>query len=116
MNKKERDLLANRLRQAAWYARQKNHGIIYRVLNVVTGDLYVGRTNSSLKKRMQRHIADANAGRKLLIHTNIREWGKECFEISELQVCSEEDDTKELEKKWISEINPNLNVQFKDNY
>ena len=61
--------------------------LIYKVANKVDGMIYVGQTSSTLDKRWNRHISEAQHGRGYYLARAIRKYGPENFFIEELHTC-----------------------------
>lgn len=108
MNKQAK---ANREAQRKWYESQKSEfGRIYRITNVITGDTYLGITKNSLKKRWQQHLSQARAGsRSAKLYANIRMYGKECFEVKEVQELDINSNGELLLRQLKQEESPKLN-------
>jgi len=52
-------------------------GCIYRILNLITGKVYIGQTKQFLKRR-KRHFSEGKNG-KTPLYKSIRKYGKEMF-------------------------------------
>jgi len=64
------------------------NGKIYKILNYITDDVYVGSTCQPLSKRMGNHRSVANYGKtKYKLHTKMRELGVEQFYIELIEEC-----------------------------
>ena len=89
-------------------------GRIYKLLNVVTGDEYIGSTRNSITRRYQQIMTAARKGKgRGLIYDNIRAWGEDCFDIFLLYECTEQDNLLQKEIEYINNINPSLNSNLK---
>lgn len=79
--------------------------VIYRLLNTVTGQSYIGATRQSLTKRLQghRHRADypEKHGGMNLVAKAIREYGWDVFEVSEVGRAQSFAELMEMEKEAI---------------
>jgi group I intron endonuclease len=62
---------------------------------------YVGQTTQTLKRRWQKHCADAQTGSEYLIHRAIRKYGEDAFELS---VLAEADNLPALDQIEIEQI------------
>lgn len=104
---------ANRIHVRNHYYKNKcPSGQVYMLLNVVTGDCYIGKTTNSLNKRWHQHKTAANdERRKAPVYVNMREWGDECFDIKCLHECSPDEDVAEREQYFLEEYQPSLNVR-----
>lgn len=73
--------------------------IVYLITNLINGKRYVGQTNQSLLKRWNGHVYTNVAGEKSHLHSAIRKYGSENFEIVPLVVVEtkQESDYYEIE-------------------
>lgn len=95
---------------AQWHKKNSyEYGAIYQILNIITGESYIGSTKQPLKKRWWQAVAAANQGRKDMLYENIRNYGKESFEVKELHICDGTEDILTKEQEFIDEYNPSLN-------
>ena len=80
------------------------NGNIYKILNHVTDEVYVGSTVRSLSKRMHAHkeVSQSNTTR-YAIHNHMREIGCESFyiELIEPYPCSNKEELRAKEGEWI---------------
>ena len=83
-------------------ARQS--GIIYLVVNVTNGKLYVGKTGRDLGLRIREHEYDARNKGKTAFSRAIRKYGIESFEFTILETCPIER-IDERERHWIAAHN-----------
>lgn len=61
-------------------------GIIYKAVNAVTGEIYVGATTCSLNKRWDEHVRSSKTTEKdLKFHKAIREYGEANFDIEVIE-------------------------------
>lgn len=51
-------------------------GRVFEIVNMLSGDNYIGHTTMPIKKRLYQSITAANSGRGGLLYDNIREYGK----------------------------------------
>ncbi len=99
----------NREGQRTWYAKQKHpYGRVY-CLVFDDGDIYVGSTTNSLKKRREQH--KSHSKQRLGTYSPVQEKirGGIDFVIGELYECGEGDDLREMEQFYIQELDPHLN-------
>lgn len=91
-----------------------NFSGIYQILNVVSGDRYIGSA-VKLKRRFKSHNSCLNLGKHPNIHLQraYDKYGAESFEFRVLEFV--EDKTKLLEKEqgWIDWIKPRYNICVK---
>lgn len=81
--------------------------IVYSILNTKNGKIYVGQTRQKLKDRFNRHLQRAikETYYKNAISNAIREFGKDSFQIKELEVVETVESGLEKEKYWIQKYN-----------
>jgi len=79
--------------------------IIYKITNQINGKIYIGKTESSIEKRLKGHHESAKRGSKYYFHSAIRKHGIENFIIEEID--SAEDSTRllQLEQFYIKREN-----------
>ena len=76
------------------------HGVVYLIMNLINGKIYIGQTKRGIEKRFKEH-ARSNS----LIGRAIREYGKENFKCEILAECSESGQLNEIEKFYIAKFN-----------
>lgn len=81
---------------------------IYQIRNTLNGDIYVGKTVNTLKRRFAGHKCDAKNDSRLHLHRAMRLHGVQNFEISLLDIA--EDNGSALEQKFISDLCPKYNM------
>ena len=101
----------------AWIKRNSSpNGVVYKIVNVVTGDEYIGKTTLPLKRCWYKHVTMANMDKGGLLYESIRAWGKECFDIKIVHSCSPDEDYSVVCKKLIYDTSPSLNKLHKNIY
>ena len=89
-------------------SRDYTHGRIYKILNYIDNEVYVGSTIQSLSKRMAAHRADANKPMKQhrLLYTKMMECGIENFyiELIETYPCENMKELRKREGHYIREF------------
>lgn len=81
--------------------------MIYKILNNITGDFYIGYTSKTLEERFEKHLYAAKGGTNTHLHKAMRKYGYENFSIS----CLQEDGTlNEDEALWIAKLQPSYNM------
>ena len=71
------------------------YGYIYKICNLITNKIYIGRTTKTIEERFSEHCRVAfndNIKKKLKIQNSIKKYGKENFTLDLLEAC----ETKEL--------------------
>ena len=83
----------------------KNTGYIYKIVNTVDGKIYIGKTTTSLYKRMKGHLAVAKRPRTYTsyLYNAINYYGQEAFRIELVEECSL-DQIDERERYWIQKL------------
>ena len=76
---------------------------IYKIRNLKSEKVYVGKTSKSIKTRFREHISESETGSQRFLCRAIRKYGKENFEVHLLEECPEEI-SFEREKHWIKEL------------
>ena len=70
--------------------------IVYRILNKLNGQSYIGQTSRTLAERMTNHINGKSA-----IGKDIVKYGKENFDVAVLDVCGTKEIADKSERYWI---------------
>ena len=89
------------------------NGKIYKLMNDVNSDIYVGSTiEAQLSNRMGHHRTAAKLGKTSKIYSAMQDIGVEHFTIIlvELYPCQSKDELRSREHYWITELNPTLNT------
>lgn len=82
------------------------YGIIYKITNKINGHSYIGQTTYSLKERWSKHINFAkHHPEQSGLYSAINKYGKENFEIEQIDIAETEDELNEKEVYWISYYN-----------
>jgi len=81
---------------------QEPYGIIYVIINVINGKVYIGQTTKNFKKYWEGHKKDSGKGVRKYLYNAIRRYGIESFIVWRIDVA---DGQKELDSKeifWIA--------------
>ena len=85
-----------------------SNGKIYKIINTITDDVYVGSTCNSLEKRLIKHKSEMNCNTysKKKLHQKMRELGVDVFYIKLIQdaPCESKAELRAIEGKYIREI------------
>ena len=79
-------------------------GYIYLIENKINGKKYIGQTVYSIEERFQQHLIDCNKHLERPLYRAINKYGKENFEIHELEKCPVEI-LDSREQYWIQYYN-----------
>ena len=82
-----------------------SYGTIYKITNIKTGKVYIGKTTRSLNDRLQGHINSADRGDNFKLSRAIRKYGKENFIIEPIDVAYNRDELNEKEVYYIKKYN-----------
>jgi len=81
------------------------NGFIYKIVNQITNQVYVGKTSKGINDRWNAHVYVAtNRLSETYLHRSMRQYGLDNFEISILEECSL-DNIDDRERHWISQLN-----------
>jgi len=75
--------------------------IVYKALNNVTGEVYIGATTQSIKKRKIDHIERANRGVNGRLQEAIGTYGPEAFTWTQIDTASTINELAQKEKEYI---------------
>ena len=84
--------------------RKKNQGIIYKVINTETDEVYIGATTKSITERKNDHLQKANNGNGYKFHNAISTYGIDSFRWTEIDIASNNDELANKEIKYISDF------------
>ncbi len=82
---------------------------IYKIINTITGDFYVGQTTKSLNERMVGHRNTANHGSNYYLHNAMRHYGYINFKIELIEIVDDKKLLNEREIFWIENLKPKYN-------
>lgn len=82
---------------------------IYRITNIVTQDCYIGKTKTTLKDRLKKHIHGSRYGVNTHLCKAIRKYGEQNFVISLMEEVGEEE-LNDKEKLYIQLHSPRYNM------
>lgn len=80
-------------------------GIIYCIKNTITGNRYIGQTKQQLRRRWLAHVQVSKDNPKSVIHKAIASYGKETFEVTQLDSGNTQEELDEKEQHWIDILN-----------
>lgn len=79
--------------------------IIYKALNIVTGEYYIGATTKSVEDRKQDHIHKSNSIKATYFQQAIRTFGADAFEWKQIDTASTVNELAEKEAEYIVDYN-----------
>jgi hypothetical protein len=83
--------------------------IIYKAENIITGEVYIGKTIAKLSSRISKHKYEAlkrkGNYRNSKFYTAIRDFGVNCFKFSEIGNSNTHKNLKLLERRMIIKYN-----------
>ena len=82
--------------------------IVYKIVNCVNGDFYIGKTTKKLSHRIQRHFSNSSGCVKF--KAAVAKYGKENFLVEILVVCSSVEELNNTEIRLIRELKPVYNI------
>ena len=93
---------------------------IYKIINLITNKLYIGKTVQSLTDRFTDHIYEAkrwlrckNSGKKFgynsKLYCSMNKHGYENFKIELIEIVATKAEMNQREKYWINELNTRIN-------
>lgn len=88
------------------------HGKIYKLVNIIDDDIYVGSTHHPLVKRLCLHKSHAkgkNANSKVYRHLNEVGLDNVRMELIEEYPCNCKKELEDRERYWIENLKPSLN-------
>jgi group I intron endonuclease len=87
-------------------------GKVYKIINDVDDEVYIGSTTKRLSQRFGNHTQDAINRPTGKIHQKMRDLGNEHFaiELIELYPCETVKELRAREDYWIKQLKPALNV------
>lgn len=82
---------------------KNNSGIIYKVINTETNQVYIGTTTKSIDERKNDHLQKSNKGTGYKFHNAISTYGADSFRWIQIDTASNIDELAYKEIKYISE-------------
>ena len=91
-----------------------NNGKIYRLVNSVDNEFYVGSTCLTLCKRLYRHKTDAKRRPNVKIYSHLNTIGFENVKIVLIEEypCNSKMELERKERYWIEQLKPTLNQKI----
>ena len=79
--------------------------IIYKAENKINGNIYIGQTSETLKRRMHRHVIFSKKANNIYFYNALRKYGKDNFEWSILFNCLNKKELNQMERYFIACFN-----------
>ena len=92
----------------------EKRGLIYKVQNEITGEIYIGATTYELKQRRLDHIERAVRGDKGHFQEAIGTYGSEAFSWETIDTATNTDELAQKEKYYIYQYNSKVEGYNKD--
>lgn len=83
--------------------RENNNYIIYKVINTVNNEVYIGATTTSVRQRQLDHNERANRGESGKFQDAIRTYGTDAFKYEQIFTACSIDELAVKEKQYIIE-------------
>ena len=84
--------------------------LIYKIVNQVNGDFYIGKTTKPKEVRLQEHFYNSSYNSQTHLHRAMRKYGCSNFSIEEVESQVMEEKLDEREIFWIENLNPKYNM------
>jgi len=75
--------------------------LIYRAINTVNGKSYIGKTEKTLERRRDLHVAASKQKNQFAFHKAIAKYGVDAFEWNVLESCNSIENLNTQEKNYI---------------
>lgn len=85
--------------------QEYNNYLVYRAVNLITNESYVGSTTHSLESRIKDHLQKANNGSGHTFQEAIGTYGPEAFTWEEIDTANSLNELAEKEKEYIFKYN-----------
>lgn len=76
--------------------------VIYKITNVASGNVYIGKTIKPISERFSHHVNRAKNGNKSWLYRDIREFGRDSFTVEVIEYVTSESILNEREVYWIN--------------
>lgn len=93
---------------------ENNNYIIYKAINTVNNEVYIGATTTSVRQRLLDHNERANRGESGMFQDAIRTYGTNAFNWEQIDTASSIDELAQKEKQYIIEYKAKVKVYNKD--
>ena len=89
------------------------NGKIYKLVNDVDNDIYVGSTTTSLSMRKSKHVNSAKTRSDRCVYEHLNEIGWDNVKIILIEnfPCDSREELVARERYWFEQLQPTLNIQ-----
>lgn len=84
--------------------------LVYKIVNQVNGDFYIGKTTKPKEVRLQEHFYNSTYNSQTHLHRAMRKYGCSNFTIEEVEIQIPEEKLDEREIFWIENLSPKYNM------
>ena len=84
--------------------------IVYKITNRKNGKIYFGMTTRSLKSRFDSHLSAVRQGSKFRLHSAIRKYGVDCWDLEVIEESEDLDYIRKKEEQLIEEYKTTNNA------
>lgn len=73
---------------------------IYKITNIITNKVYIGRTTRSIEQRFREHCTAAAKGYRQHLYQSMRQYGVENFKVEQIDQASSIEELSQKEAYW----------------
>lgn len=86
--------------------------VVYKIENLITGDLYIGSTKRGFLWRKRRHLSglERNNHHNRHLQNAYNFYGSHAFQFEILEIVDDSLILVDVEQRWITQVNPTYNV------
>lgn len=81
---------------------------VYKIVNKINGDFYIGKTSKSIESRWKQHLYYANKGSETYLYKAMKKYGVDNFSIELLEEVEKDLNIREI--FWIEKLEPKYNM------
>jgi prophage antirepressor-like protein len=92
--------------------KKKHRSFVYRIINDVDDEVYIGSTTQKIGQRFRDHKKDSHRGSTMKLHQKMRDIGIKHFKIEMLDMVDYDDieELRKMEQQCITVYRPSLNT------
>lgn len=83
---------------------------IYKIINTLTNDFYIGQTRKVVSARFSQHIRTAKNGENTHLYNAMRKYGYDVFIVEEMEKVNTLEELNDRERYWIAQLSPAYNI------